>query len=283
MLLVNIDVADLAAATSFYTRVFGLTIGRRFGTDAVELLGATAPIYLLVKKPGSPAFRGGTAPRSYERHWTPLHLDFVVADIRAAIGRAIDCGAHLESDVSEHPWGRIAVLADPFGHGFCFMEMKGRGYDEIASPAPATRDDARPIIDALGLERHPEGGWFRETFRAPASTAIYYLLPAGEVSRFHRVRSDEVWHFHGGDPLELHTIDDAGRHTLTLLGGNVVAGERPQAVVPANVLQAAAPRGRYTLCGCTVAPAFRFEDFEMPAREDLLRRFPQHAALIARF
>ncbi len=147
-------------------------------------------------------------------------------------------------------------------------------------------DDARTIIAALGLAPHPEGGFFRETYRgslvvgAPqgkrsASTAIYFLLPAGTFSALHRVRSDEVWHHYDGDPIDLHTLDDAGAHAVTRLGRDVLRGERPQYVVPAGVWQAAVPLGaRFALCGCTVAPGFDFADFEMPTRDALVSRFP---------
>lgn len=158
--------------------------------------------------------------------------------------------------------------------------------------------DAQALRDALGLAPHPEGGYYRETFRSTltlaslphlpgetrvASTAIYFLLPAESFSALHRVSSDEVWHHYDGDPLELHTIDESGVHRLTVLGRDVRAGERPQHVVSAGVWQAAVPRGdRYALCGCTVAPGFDFADFSMPKRDALLARFPQHRALVER-
>jgi predicted cupin superfamily sugar epimerase len=158
---------------------------------------------------------------------------------------------------------------------------------------PPIDDAARALIDALGLKEHPEGGFYRETFRAPlgvtapwgeraASTAIYFLLPAGSLSALHRVRSDEVWHFYAGDPVDLHVIDEAtGRHAVHRLGSRLLAGERPQLVVPAGLWQAAVAAGpRYALCGCTVAPGFDFADFEMPARPDLLRRFPALSSLV---
>jgi predicted enzyme related to lactoylglutathione lyase len=131
--LANIDVDDLPRATEFYCSALGLAVGRRFGSSAVELLGGTAPIYLLEKGAGTPAAAAGAARRDYARHWTPVHLDFVVPDIAAALERARRAGAQLEGEVRTHRWGRIAVLADPFGHGFCLIEFLGRGYDEIAS------------------------------------------------------------------------------------------------------------------------------------------------------
>jgi predicted enzyme related to lactoylglutathione lyase len=94
-------------------------------------VGADAPIYLLPKAGGSEAFPRGEK-RSYARHWTPVHLDFVVSDIRAAMKRALGAGATLERDVTTHAYGKLALMADPFGNGFCLLEFSGRGYDEIA-------------------------------------------------------------------------------------------------------------------------------------------------------
>jgi predicted enzyme related to lactoylglutathione lyase len=133
-LLVNIDVDDLARAERFYREAFSLRPGRRFGEGAVELLGAGAPIYLLVKPAGSVASPKTAQRRDYRRHWTPVHLDLVVPDLDSALERAVGAGAVLESEVRVHAWGRIAVLADPFGHGFCLLQFLGRGYDEIATP-----------------------------------------------------------------------------------------------------------------------------------------------------
>lgn len=156
--------------------------------------------------------------------------------------------------------------------------------------------DAERLVKSLGLAPHPEGGFYRETWRSPmavvhtsgqtraSSTAIYFLLPAGTFSAFHRVASDEVWHHYDGDPLDLHLLDERdGEHRIVVLGRDVERGERPQHVVPAGVWQAAVPRGgRFALCGCTVAPGFDFADFEMPSRDPLVARFPQHAAVVTR-
>ena len=155
-------------------------------------------------------------------------------------------------------------------------------------------DEALAVVDALGLSPHPEGGFFRETFRsslslaAPqgtraASTAIYFLLPAGTFSALHRVRSDEAWHHYDGDPVELHTIDESAAHTVVLLGKDLGRGERPQHVVRAGLWQAAVPVGeRFALCGCTVAPGFDFADFEMPTRDELASTFPALRLVIER-
>jgi predicted enzyme related to lactoylglutathione lyase len=135
-MLVNIDVEDLALATRFYTRAFELTLGRRFGTDAVELLGAAAPIYLLAKAAGSAATLDpseSSSMRSYKRHWTPVHLDFVVSELESAVERAREAGAVVEGPILDAAWGRLQLMADPFGNGFCLLEFRGRGYDEIAT------------------------------------------------------------------------------------------------------------------------------------------------------
>ena len=130
-LLLNIDVPELAQAERFYAEAFGLTRGRRFGTDALELLGAQYPIYLLRKSAGS--IGAGVAARDYLRHWTPLHVDVVVEDLDAALIRAVAAGATQEGAVREAGWGRIVQLADPWGHGWCLLQFLGRGYDEIAT------------------------------------------------------------------------------------------------------------------------------------------------------
>jgi catechol 2,3-dioxygenase-like lactoylglutathione lyase family enzyme len=132
-LLVNIDVPDLDAATKFYVEAFGFRVGRRMGGAGIELLGAGVPLYLLPKPAGSPAAETTSAQRSYLRHWTPLHLDLAVPDVAAARARALAAGATAEGETSEHVWGRMARLADPYGHGVCLIEFRGRGYDELAA------------------------------------------------------------------------------------------------------------------------------------------------------
>ncbi|MDI5935697.1 VOC family protein [Halomonas kalidii] len=135
--LVNLDVDDLERAIDFYVTAFGLEVGRRLGDDGVELIGGPAPLYLLAKADGSPAYaKGGAEPgsqRHYTRHWTPVHLDVVVEDIDAAVARAIAAGATQEQPTVTDNWGKLALMADPFGHGFCFVQFLGRGYDEIAT------------------------------------------------------------------------------------------------------------------------------------------------------
>ncbi len=126
------------------------------------------------------------------------------------------------------------------------------------------------IIALLDLRPHPEGGFYRETFRDPlpaggraASTAIYFLLPAGQRSRWHRIDAAEIWHFHAGAPLDLFVIGTDSRHSSVRLGPALAAGERPQGIVPAHCWQAAQSRGDWTLVGCTVAPGFEFSAFEI--------------------
>ena len=133
---------------------------------------------------------------------------------------------------------------------------------------------AAGIIAALGLARHPEGGWYAETFRdnsgdGPAggrghSTAIYFLLEGGDVSAWHRVRdAAEVWHFYAGATLEIRVFDETEGTVSFTLGNDLAAGERPQAVVPANRWQTARSLGDWTLVGCTAAPGFDFSQFEL--------------------
>lgn len=131
-------------------------------------------------------------------------------------------------------------------------------------------EDARAVIRRLALAPHPEGGHYRETFRhAPedggrgAMTAIYFLLQAGEVSRWHRVDAAEIWHFYAGAPLDLAIADrDAALRSL-VLGPDLAAGQAPQITVPPGAWQSARSRGDWTLVGCTVGPAFEFAGFEL--------------------
>lgn len=149
-------------------------------------------------------------------------------------------------------------------------------------------------IAALHLQPHPEGGHYRETYRAAleiehrsarrsASTAIYYLLRHGERSRLHRIASDELWHFYAGTGLHVHVLDDRG-HRLLHLGLDLDAGQAPQHCVPAGAwFGAEVDRpGGWALVGCTVAPGFDFADLEFADRDALTRAHPAHADLIAR-
>jgi hypothetical protein len=133
---------------------------------------------------------------------------------------------------------------------------------------------AQDIIGMLGLKPHPEGGHFRETFRdstqaadgRAASTAAYYLLARGERSHWHRLDAAEIWHWYTGAPLQLEIAAAPGRIEHVTLGGDISAGLRPQAVVPAGVWQAAQTTGDWTLVGCTVAPGFDFAKHEIAPR-----------------
>ena len=159
---------------------------------------------------------------------------------------------------------------------------------------------ARYWIEKLGLEGHPEGGYFRQTYRAEmviakealpgfsgartASTAIYFLLEAGNFSAFHRLRSDEVWHFYSGSAIVVHVIDPDGKYGKIRLGNDPEAGEVMQAVVKAGCWFASemAVGAGFGLVGCTVAPGFEFDDFEMGNRAELAQRFPECEPLIQR-
>jgi predicted cupin superfamily sugar epimerase len=129
---------------------------------------------------------------------------------------------------------------------------------------------AAEIIQLLGLEPHPEGGHYRQTFRdsvttdgtRAASTAIYFLLARGERSHWHRVDATEIWHWHAGAPLALEIVSDSRRERITL-GSDLAAGERPQGIVPVYAWQAAQSLGDWTLVGATVAPGFEFAKFEL--------------------
>jgi predicted cupin superfamily sugar epimerase len=157
----------------------------------------------------------------------------------------------------------------------------------------------KDLIAALNLQPHPEGGWYRETYRAtetiaPAglperfvgprsvATAIYFLLTSESFSALHRIRSDEQWHFYSGSPLTVHVIHPDGRYAPIKLGQDLALGETFQAVVPHGCWFGAtvdAP-GSYALVGCSVAPGFDFADFEMADGDLLSKEFPQHKALI---
>ncbi len=133
-LRICIDVDDLDRGIAFYTGALGLKLGRRNGPHWAELLGAACPIDLLPTEAGSQASPGSPAVRTFARHWTPVHLDFTVENLDAAVRSAVAAGAKIERDIEAKKWGRIAILADPFGHGFCLLEFRGRGYDEVISP-----------------------------------------------------------------------------------------------------------------------------------------------------
>ncbi|UKK84320.1 VOC family protein [Sphingopyxis sp. BSN-002] len=131
--MINIDVPDLVAGERFYTEALGLTVGRRFDDDIVELLGCEAPVYLIRKPEGSAIAPAGGDIRRYARHWTPVHPDFTVDDLDAAALKAIRAGAIQEGETLDLPYGRQAMFADPFGNGFCLIAFNAKGYDAIAT------------------------------------------------------------------------------------------------------------------------------------------------------
>jgi predicted cupin superfamily sugar epimerase len=160
---------------------------------------------------------------------------------------------------------------------------------------------AEEWIEALELEPHPEGGFYRETYRSNEeigptalpdrlngsrsfATSIYFLLRAGDISALHRIRQDEIWHFHDGDAVAVHQIDPQGRRTSSVLGRDPRSDQSPQIIVPAGNWFGAevVEEGRFVLVGCAVAPGFEFEDLELADRSELTTLFPEHAELIAR-
>ena len=159
--------------------------------------------------------------------------------------------------------------------------------------------DAKYWVEKLKMQSHPEGGFFAETYRSTEtiddnslpkrfsgdrnfSTGIYFLLESHHFSAFHRIQSDEMWHFYAGDALNVYYIDNEGNMQIIKLGNNPDNGEVFQAVVPAGVWFGSKPavENSYSLVGCTVAPGFDFVDFEMPDRHTLLQEFPQHENII---
>lgn len=160
---------------------------------------------------------------------------------------------------------------------------------------------AESLIEKFSLKRHPEGGWFRQTYQSvekiplnglparfkearPISTAIYYLLASGDFSAFHRIKSDEVWHFYAGGALLIHVLHTSGSLETVILGNDLLKGEHFQFVVPAGCWFAAepAPGTSLSFVGCTVAPGFDFEDFEMANKEELINRYKPYAEVIER-
>jgi predicted cupin superfamily sugar epimerase len=162
-------------------------------------------------------------------------------------------------------------------------------------------NDAKQWIKTLQLQQHPEGGWFSEVYRCRESipheclpdrftggrsfsTAIYFLLSRTDFSALHRIKQDEVWHHYDGGSLTIHLIDADGGYSATLLGKDLAAGERPLAMVPTGNLFGATVNDpeSFALVGCTVAPGFDFDDFEMPSPEKLFEQYSQHQELIER-
>ncbi|MCW3091267.1 MAG: cupin protein [Ferruginibacter sp.] len=160
---------------------------------------------------------------------------------------------------------------------------------------------AKKLVEKFTLSRHPEGGYFKENYRSleiipkaflpkrfngerSYSTAIYFLLEENDFSAFHKIKSDECWHFYAGQTLWIHVIHLNGKLEVIKLGNDLLKGELFQAVVPAECWFAAepAPGTSYSFVGCTVAPGFDFSDLELGERTELLKQFPQHKLLISR-
>lgn len=157
--------------------------------------------------------------------------------------------------------------------------------------------DVQLLIEKLELRPHPEGGYYRETYRSKEqitlkgfegdrnySTAIYFLLTSENFSAFHKIKQDEVWHFYSGSPLFVHVIDEQGTYMRHTVGIDLAKGEVPQLVVRAGDWfgSSVVDPGSYSLVGCTVAPGFDFRDFEMAKRQELLQKFPAHQEIISR-
>lgn len=156
---------------------------------------------------------------------------------------------------------------------------------------------AKYYIDKIGLIKHPEGGFYKEVYRSgedintdslddrfPSkrniSSSIYFLLERDDFSAFHKIKSDEIWHFYDGDMIEIYSISPEGELTLHKLGLDLANNESPQLCIPHGHFFAAKTSGDYTLVGCTVAPAFDFSDFEMPDKKTLSNLFPEHSEII---
>jgi uncharacterized protein len=158
------------------------------------------------------------------------------------------------------------------------------------------------IIDRLKLHPHPEGGYFKEIYRSDEninknnlpdrysddrkfSTSIYFLLNKEDKSHFHKLASDEIWHFYNGSPIVLHCIDEDGNYSKQLLGNNFKRNENPQIIISKGTWFAAEVENKnsYTLLGCTVSPGFEFSDFELGLQGNLLKLFPQHSEMIKNF
>lgn len=157
------------------------------------------------------------------------------------------------------------------------------------------------IIRTLNLSQHPEGGYYKETYRSLGeieeknlgpnfkgkrnyATCIYFLLTSNKFSALHRIKQDEIWHFYDGAPLNLHTISVHGEHKMIRIGRDLAKGETPQFVVPGGCWFGAevADKDAYSLVGCTVSPGFSFDDFELKSREDLCALFPDKKEIISK-
>ncbi|NER12020.1 hypothetical protein GWK08_01075 [Leptobacterium flavescens] len=160
--------------------------------------------------------------------------------------------------------------------------------------------EVKKLVESLELLPHPEGGFYKEVYRSNDSisrvalpnkfngkrsyaTSIYFLITSGNFSAFHRIKQDEIWHFYGGSPLYVHCIDENGNYIRNEVGMDIENGQAPQLVVPAGVWFGSSVKddNSYSLVGCTVAPGFDFDDFELAEREALSTEFPQHSNIIS--
>ena len=161
--------------------------------------------------------------------------------------------------------------------------------------------DAKEIIAKFKLEKHPEGGYFKEVYRSEGiisednlpnnidgkrnySTSIYFLLTSHDFSAFHKINQDEIWHFYLGTTLKLHMISPEGNYSFVMIGNNFKENEVPQFIVPAQYYFAAevVKKNSYSFVGCTVAPGFDFRDFDMPKSSNLIEKYPDHKSIIER-
>lgn len=155
--------------------------------------------------------------------------------------------------------------------------------------------DANYYINQLGLDKHPEGGYYKNSFTSAEAidafgtkrslfTNIYFLLESKDISHFHRLKSDEVWYYHAGSPLLVHIIDEQGNYNEMKVGLDIENGEMPQVIVPKNSIfgSSVIEKDTFSLVGCMVSPGFDFEDFELFTQDELLTNYPQHEEIIKR-
>ena len=154
-------------------------------------------------------------------------------------------------------------------------------------------DTIKDIINQFELLPHPEGGFYKETYRSDEKcsngtrnlkTVIYFLLRSEDVSHFHRIKSDEIWYYHGGSPLIVHSIDENGNYITQKVGINLKNNEIPQYLVPKNTIfgSTVLEENSFSLVSCSVSPGFDFNDFELFKRDDLMGQFPEHTEIISR-
>ena len=153
------------------------------------------------------------------------------------------------------------------------------------------KNKIQEIIKKLDMLPHPEGGYYKETYRSNElclngernlKTVIYFLLSSEDVSHFHRIKSDEIWYFHAGSPLIVHSIDEVGNYIQQKIGANLSNEELPQYLVPKNTIfgSTVLEEKNYSLVSCSVSPGFDFEDFELFKQHDLIEKYPEHIEII---